>query len=80
MLCATETFALGVNMPAKTVVFTALKKFDGQTRRSLSSGEYIQMSGEPIPLLVLEVLVDGCDIRSCGSSESRPVRAVHPHD
>eukprot|EP00474_Spongospora_subterranea_P009620 CRZ10078.1 hypothetical protein [Spongospora subterranea] len=45
VLCATETFALGVNMPAKTVVFTAIDKFDGQARRALSSSEYIQMSG-----------------------------------
>lgn len=41
----TETFAMGLNMPAKTVVFTNTKKFDGTTFRHLSSGEYIQMSG-----------------------------------
>ena len=32
-------------MPAKTVVFTNVRKFDGQDNRWLSSGEYIQMSG-----------------------------------
>lgn len=36
---------MGLNMPAKTVVFTALRKFDGQETRSIGSGEYIQMSG-----------------------------------
>jgi ATP-dependent RNA helicase DOB1 len=45
VLFATETFALGVNMPARTVVFTSLRKFDGRERRDITSGEYIQMSG-----------------------------------
>ncbi|KAA1477052.1 antiviral helicase [Dentipellis sp. KUC8613] len=45
VLFATETFSIGLNMPAKTVVFTAARKFDGSQFRDLSSGEYIQMSG-----------------------------------
>jgi ATP-dependent RNA helicase DOB1 len=45
VLFATETFSIGLNMPAKTVVFTAARKFDGREFRNLSSGEYIQMSG-----------------------------------
>lgn len=45
VLFATETFSIGLNMPAKTVVFTAARKFDGREFRTLSSGEYIQMSG-----------------------------------
>ena len=45
VLFATETFSIGLNMPAKTVVFTAARKFDGKEFRNLSSGEYIQMSG-----------------------------------
>ncbi|PWZ07177.1 DExH-box ATP-dependent RNA helicase DExH9 [Zea mays] len=44
-LFATETFSIGLNMPAKTVVFTNVRKFDGDRFRWLSSGEYIQMSG-----------------------------------
>ena len=44
-LFATETFSMGLNMPAKTVVFTNVQKFDGTTSRWISSGEYIQMSG-----------------------------------
>ncbi|XP_059313490.1 DExH-box ATP-dependent RNA helicase DExH9 [Lycium ferocissimum] len=44
-LFATETFSIGLNMPAKTVVFTNVRKFDGDKFRWISSGEYIQMSG-----------------------------------
>ncbi|XP_015585297.1 exosome RNA helicase MTR4 [Cephus cinctus] len=44
-LFATETFAMGLNMPARTVLFTAPRKFDGRDFRWITSGEYIQMSG-----------------------------------
>jgi len=30
VLFATETFSMGINMPARTVVFTASRKFDGE--------------------------------------------------
>ncbi|KAI9298253.1 antiviral helicase [Neoconidiobolus thromboides FSU 785] len=45
VLFATETFSIGLNMPAKTVVFTSVRKFDGVESRWITSGEYIQMSG-----------------------------------
>jgi ATP-dependent RNA helicase DOB1 len=44
-LFATETFSIGLNMPAKTVVFTNVRKWDGDRFRWITSGEYIQMSG-----------------------------------
>ncbi|KAI7824452.1 rRNA-processing arch domain-containing protein [Kickxella alabastrina] len=44
-LFATETFSIGLNMPARTVVFTSVRKFDGKDFRWVMSGEYIQMSG-----------------------------------
>jgi superfamily II DNA/RNA helicase len=45
VLFATETFAVGLNMPTKTTVFTSLKKFDGTSNRFLESAEYTQMAG-----------------------------------
>ena len=45
VLVATETFAMGLNMPTKTVVFCELRKFDGSENRYLHPGEYTQMSG-----------------------------------
>ncbi|KAM9777114.1 helicase SKI2W [Syngnathus typhle] len=45
VLFATETFAMGVNMPARTVVFDSIRKHDGSGFRNLLPGEYIQMAG-----------------------------------
>lgn len=45
ILFATETFAMGVNMPARTVIFDDVTKFDGVQSRSLVPAEYIQMAG-----------------------------------
>jgi ATP-dependent RNA helicase DOB1 len=36
VLFATETFSIGLNMPAKTVVFTSVRKFDGKDFRWVS--------------------------------------------
>jgi superfamily II RNA helicase len=47
VLFATETFAVGINMPTKTVVFTGFQKYDDETNglRMLYTDEYIQMAG-----------------------------------
>ncbi|MBR9699075.1 DEAD/DEAH box helicase [Candidatus Woesearchaeota archaeon] len=45
VLYATETFAVGVNMPAKTVCFDSLDKYDGTMFRYLNSKEYFQLAG-----------------------------------
>lgn len=46
-------FAMGLNMPAKTVVFTAVKKWDGDSHRYIGSGEYIQVGGSLLILVVI---------------------------
>jgi superfamily II RNA helicase len=45
VLFATETFALGVNMPARTVVLSRITKFDGENHRQLTAREFHQMAG-----------------------------------
>lgn len=45
VLYATETFAVGINMPAKTVIFNSLRKYDGWNFRSLNTKEYFQIAG-----------------------------------
>ncbi|KAI0931412.1 hypothetical protein AcV5_005097 [Taiwanofungus camphoratus] len=45
VLFATETFAMGVNMPAKSVVFSGIRKHDGRSFRDILPGEYTQMAG-----------------------------------
>ncbi|GBE77514.1 Putative ATP-dependent RNA helicase [Sparassis crispa] len=45
VLFATETFAMGVNMPAKCVVFSGIRKHDGRSFRDILAGEYTQMAG-----------------------------------
>ncbi|WP_228534030.1 RNA helicase [Nocardia sp. BSTN01] len=42
---ATETLALGINMPARTVVLERLVKFNGETHAELTPGEYTQLTG-----------------------------------
>ncbi len=42
---ATDTLALGINMPARTVVVAEMQKFDGVERRLLTPNEYRQMTG-----------------------------------
>lgn len=45
LLFATETFAVGINMPTRSVVFTALKKYTQSGYRCLFPHEYTQMAG-----------------------------------
>ena len=45
VLYATETFAVGINFPVRTVCFPSLRKFDGEGFRNLTGSEYLQMSG-----------------------------------
>ena len=45
VLFATETFAMGLNLPTRTVVFSGFRKHDGHAFRDLLPGEYTQMAG-----------------------------------
>jgi antiviral helicase SKI2 len=45
VLFATETFAMGLNLPTRTVVFSGYRKHDGHSFRNLFPGEYTQMAG-----------------------------------
>jgi len=45
ILFATESFAIGLDCPIKTAIFTGLMKFDGSNERYLLSHEYTQMAG-----------------------------------
>ena len=42
---ATETLALGINMPARTVVLEKLEKFNGESRVPITPGEFTQLTG-----------------------------------
>ncbi|MCW2521865.1 MAG: box helicase domain protein, partial [Frankiales bacterium] len=45
MVFATETLALGINMPARTVLLERLVKFNGEGHVDLTAGEYTQLTG-----------------------------------
>jgi len=45
MLFTTETFALGINMPARSAVFASLRKFDGVSFDYMRTRDYLQMAG-----------------------------------
>lgn len=45
VLYATETFAVGINFPVRTVCFDSVTKFDGVAFRPMSNQEYFQMAG-----------------------------------
>ena len=45
VLFATETFAMGLNLPTRTVVFSGFRKYDNKSFRDLLPGEYTQMAG-----------------------------------
>src|SRR5690625_135661 len=45
VVCGTDTLGVGINVPIRTVVFTALTKFDGERSRHLTAREFHQIAG-----------------------------------
>jgi ATP-dependent RNA helicase HelY len=45
VVAATETLALGINMPARTVVLESLSKFNGESHELLAASDYTQLTG-----------------------------------
>src|SRR5215469_9081641 len=45
VICGTDTLGVGINVPIRTVVFTALSKFDGKRTRLLHAREFHQIAG-----------------------------------
>ena len=45
IICGTDTLGVGINVPIRTVVFTALSKYDGTKSRLLSAREFHQIAG-----------------------------------
>lgn len=85
VLFATETFSIGLNMPAKTVVFTNVRKFDGKIFRWITSGEYIQMSGRAgrrglddrgIVILMLDEKLEPLTCKSMIKGEADPLNSA----
>ena len=85
VLFATETFSMGLNMPARTVVFTSVRKFDGASFRNVTPGEYIQMSGRAgrrglddrgIVVLMVDDRLEPADIKNMVWGESDPLNSA----
>ncbi|HEY0889286.1 MAG TPA: DUF3516 domain-containing protein [Nocardioides sp.] len=45
VICGTDTLGVGINVPIRTVLFTALAKYDGRKQRVLRSREFLQIAG-----------------------------------
>jgi len=85
LLFTTETFALGINMPARTVIFSSLRKFDGIGFDTLSTRQYQQMAGRAgrqgidddglVYSIVEDKRVTPKDVRKLTSNDVEPIRS-----
>ncbi len=85
VLYTTETFAVGINMPARTVCFTSLRKFDGQNFRSLSTKEYFQIAGRAgrrgidsigyVVSMIYRPTFDAQDVQRITSKDVEPIKS-----
>lgn len=81
---ATETLALGINMPARTVVLEKLTKWNGEQHVSISPGEYTQLTGragrrgidiEGNAVIQWSPTVDSATAASLASTRTYPLRS-----
>ncbi|MGG7099895.1 DEAD/DEAH box helicase [Rhodococcus sp. 24CO] len=81
---ATETLALGINMPARTVVLERLVKYNGETHAELTPGEYTQLTGragrrgidiEGHAVVLWQPGVEPTDVAGLASTRTFPLRS-----
>lgn len=81
---ATETLALGINMPARTVVLERLVKYNGETHAELTPGEYTQLTGragrrgidvEGHAVVLWQPGVEPVDVAGLASTRTFPLRS-----
>lgn len=81
---ATETLALGINMPARTVVLERLVKFNGEQHAPLTPGEYTQLTGragrrgidvEGHAVVIWHPDVEPADVAGLASTRTFPLRS-----
>ena len=84
VLFATETFAVGINMPARTVCFDSLRKFTGAGFRYLNSKEFFQISGragrrgiDESGLAVALIHRPGTDFKKIAAFTSADTEPIH---
>jgi superfamily II RNA helicase len=87
-LYCTSTFALGINMPARTTVFDGLKKYDGRTFAPLTTRQFMQKAGragrrglDDVGHVVLRMDFEEFDeakaqLKRYASGKSEPVRST----
>ena len=83
LLFTTETFAVGINMPACTAIFESLEKFDGVGFRYLKAREYHQMAGragrrgiDPVGYIYARVNPRFADIEKVGKITSGQIEPI----
>ncbi len=81
---ATETLALGINMPARTVVLERLVKYNGEAHAELTAGEYTQLTGragrrgidvEGHAVVLWQPGVDPTQVAGLASTRTYPLRS-----
>ena len=81
---ATETLALGINMPARSVVLEKLVKFNGETHAEITPGEYTQLTGragrrgidvEGHAIVLWHRMIDPRSVAGLASRRTYPLRS-----